>query len=89
SRSNDRIKFSQLDDSEIPNYPIDNYFNSRSRPKLKTDATAVERWRALLRNKWNSPPWRGGPSSFWKVFDTGEIDSEGDKVFEISDTLAV
>ncbi|MEM8575707.1 MAG: radical SAM protein [Pseudomonadota bacterium] len=81
-------KLLTLKEQEIPQFPMDNYLNSRSRPRLSKDATAKERWLSLLREKWNAPPWRGGPASFWQVHDTGERDIRGDKVFEIRDPLA-
>jgi len=79
------VKLSWLPETGLPAFPLDTYLNSRSRPKVAPGTSSKERWIALLRGKWNSSGWRGGPASFWMVEDTNEVDQNGDKVYALRD----
>jgi len=68
--------------SEIwrPEYDLLAYMNSHSR-NAKGDPNP-DRWRRYLAAKWAAPAWRGGPSSFYQLKETGERDAYGLPIFE-------
>lgn len=67
-------------DTWHPEHDLLVYMNSHSRsPK---DSPAKDTWRTYLAAKWVAPPWRGGPSSFYRLRETSERDAGGLSVFE-------
>ncbi|NKW91936.1 hypothetical protein HGD87_05285 [Rhodobacteraceae bacterium R_SAG9] len=81
----EKVRFALSDSSWVPTNSVFSHLNSRSRGKADdmTGCSPRERWTKLLQNKWNSNSERGGPSGFWGISDRGEVDSNGNKVFEV------
>ncbi|WP_147448242.1 hypothetical protein [Mesorhizobium sp. YM1C-6-2] len=64
--------------------PLSNMFshlNSRSRPDGAIQSSWRESWILYLREKWNSSPERGGPSSYWGIKSTDRRDDAGNLVY--------
>jgi DNA repair photolyase len=74
-----------VEENRLSEYSLDNYLNSRSRSNLGPAASGSDRWLDFLKKKWNAPSWRGGPTSFWKVMDTGKLDDNGNKIYSYED----
>lgn len=75
-----KILFRVEEDEWIPSSSVFSHLNSRSRGN-KTALAPAARYVDFLRSKWNSSQWRGGPSSFWGIGDSGEVDGAGNKIF--------
>lgn len=75
------VEFGLSSDTWVPTNSMLSHFNSRSRG-LNTNLSPQERWIGILREKWNSQSWRGGPASFLGVKDIGEKDKFGNRVYE-------
>jgi len=58
------------------------HLKSRSRVD-RPELTPQEKWDEIVRAKWNSAAPRGGPSTYWGVSNTDELDSAGNKVFKL------
>lgn len=80
------IRFSNALAGWHPSQSINNYLNSRSRPKLDKQK-AIGEWETYLREKWNGPSIRGGPLSFWGCEMTDRRDQSGNVIYAPSDQL--
>jgi DNA repair photolyase len=66
-------------DSWRPQHNILVYMNSHSRNS--SGGSVPDPWRAYLAAKWSAPSWRGGPSAFYGIAETGEFDLAGLPIF--------
>lgn len=80
--SNRKFFDSVCSDVWRPKHDLLVYMNSHSRNSKGIPNTNA--WRSYLAAKWAAPPWRGGPSSFYRLKETGECDSDGLSIFEAS-----
>ena len=64
----------------LPQYSVFSHLNSRSRP-AQTGDTPAERYQKMLRDKWNSKDWRGGPLSYWGIESSSSSDKNGNQVY--------
>ena len=74
------IRFGLSKEDWVPSDSVFSHLNSHSRGSRQYLAPR-ERYVEFLRSKWNGSSIRGGPSDYWGIVDSGEVDEEGNKVF--------
>lgn len=84
--NSNEIVFKASDDAWLPKNSIFSHLNSKSRVHSNQEDQRAG-WTNLLREKWNSGAWRGGPISFDGVQDTGSLDAQGNKVFRYANCI--
>ncbi|MCY3701539.1 MAG: hypothetical protein OXG16_02510 [Rhodospirillales bacterium] len=77
-----QIRFGLQGGDWLPNDSVFSHLNSRSRGSHQ-HLSPRERYIEYLRSKWNGAGIRGGPSDYWGIVDSGEVDEEGNKVFAL------
>ena len=81
------VRFGLSDGDWLPTDSVFSHLNSHSRGS-RQHLTPRERYIEFLRSKWNGSSIRGGPSDYWGIVDSGEVDEGGNRVFTLqSDTV--
>lgn len=78
--SGDDITFGSLSAAWHPQRPISEYVNSRSRQPNESVVS-------FIKARWNGVANGPSPTSFHGVSDTGETDSDGMKIYRLSDAV--
>ena len=74
------IQFGLREGDWLPSDSVFSHLNSHSRGSQQHLAPR-ERYIEFLRSKWNGSGIRGGPSDYWGIVDSSEVDERGNKVF--------
>jgi DNA repair photolyase len=80
------ITFQVPEDAWLPKSSVFSHLNSKSRVHSREGDNRAS-WTTLLREKWNSGAWRGGPASFDGIHETGSLDKLGNKVYRHTSAL--